>query len=313
MTRLLASLRIFIASLFLCVAVAPALALADPLPTVLSTDGPPGHVVVKVDAAVPVVANSATVPSTVTTTTTTTGAPAAVSAQPPLAFDPFWLAVVVLGCGLLTAVAHRLAASVAWMQRPIGALLSATVVSVATSIGAAVASMGLTRGLVLVALSAVSSAVGSYNPTKKPGDDSTLLSLPTSRAGCVLPWIVVASVLAMSAVGCTPAQSDAWRKIGTVDTVACAAKDVKGALSTTADALVADLEKQAAADPSAWSQDAWAATGKTLATTVGVDYALCLLAAAWARLGPVLFADLPATDPRIPITWLLSHTAAWAK
>ncbi len=302
MRSLLASLRIFLASLFLCLALFPStMALADPLP-------PPGPVTpVQLDAAVPVVANSATTPSTVTTTTTTTGSPATVAAQPPLAFDPFWLAVVVLGCGLLTAVAHRLAASVAWMQRPIGALLSATVVSVATSIGAAVASMGLTRGLVLVALSAVSSAVGSYNPTKKPGDDSTRLSLPTSRAISFL--LPLACLIFASA--CTPAQNAAWSQLGKVDMAACIAKSAPGAISTASTALVADLEKQAAADPTAWDSTAWAATGKSLGMTYGINLALCILSAAWARLGPVMFADLPPTDPRIAVTWLLSHQGAW--
>ena len=51
MRSFIASLRIFFASLLLCAVLIPATALADPLPTVLSTDAPPKHVV-KVDAAV---------------------------------------------------------------------------------------------------------------------------------------------------------------------------------------------------------------------------------------------------------------------
>ena len=50
------------------------------------------------------------------------------------------------------------------MQAGIGGLASAVFCAVATAIGAAVLNVGLTRGLALVAMSAVGSAIGSFNP-----------------------------------------------------------------------------------------------------------------------------------------------------
>ena len=221
--------------------------------------------------------------------------------------DGFWISFVALGCGVLTAAVHRIGRNVKWMQAGIGGLASAVFCAVATAIGAAVLNVGLTRGLALVAMSAVGSAIGSFNPGPKPDDDQAdgdAKRTPTlSRVSCILPWfILVGFSLALAGCPtCTPAQDDAWAKLG-ADAKACAAPDV---------APVLDAGKQVLGNLITQNPTDYKAVGLALVTQYGATTALCILAAAWHDLGPVMFGAVPESGPHFVLDHLLNHPDAW--
>lgn len=104
-----------------------------------------------------------------------------------------------------------------------------------------------------------------------------------------VPPVALLLILVVGLSACTPRQTIAWQAAGG-DALGCLAPGAQGAMAGALDGAI----KEATGVGVDWN-----AYGKSLATTYGGAFALCLVESALKRLGPVIFGATPDGDPRL--------------
>jgi hypothetical protein len=121
---------------------------------------------------------------------------------------------------------------------------------------------------------------------------------------CLLPWALLLS-LGLAVSGCNVQQTAAWKQLG-IDARACASPAIAPTVAAGAKDLTAVLTGDGV------TLDTVKAQGLALVAQYGVDTALCILAAAYHDLGPVIgIAGEPESSPRPRLAWLVAHRAEW--
>lgn len=130
--------------------------------------------------------------------------------------------------------------------------------------------------------------------SKSPAGD------PPPPVGVGMPLCLL---LAVALAACTPRQVVAWQALR-ADAAGCLAPGAKAAMAGAVDNAIKDLAGDAK------SVD-WKAYGIGLAANYGGSLALCIIAAAIDRLGPVILGGMAPGDPRVALGWLDAHRSEW--
>ena len=208
-----------------------------------------------------------------------------------------WWIVGALAAVLATWVLRKIVVPVVpWFASDRGGAVLALVVGLLGAVSITFAAGRPSWGAIVDGVKLALLAIGTFVAGKKLASPSDLRKI----AGPVA--ILVAAGLALGA--CNPVQTTAWKKLG-VDAAACSAPGVSATIDQgKADAIAKLTGAQI-------TLDQVKAQGIDLVARYGSSLAWCILQAAWADLGPVVFGGAPDGDPRPRVKWLLDHPGEW--